>query len=232
MIPNAPPVATHGMHIDDLWDEAKGFLDGNPISTPEEAQGVAKLLDALRTARKAADEQRKLEKAPHDLAGKAVQEAWNPLLVKCDLATGTCKDVLTPWQRKLDDEQRALADAAAEEAEKLRIAALEAARGAAQSGDLSARADADDALKAAESASKTASRLDRAKPQVAGGSRAVGLRTSYGAEITDILAFSRWAWANRRTDYEAFLNDLAEREGRRGPVEIPGLTVHTIRKSA
>lgn len=229
---NAPPVATHGMHIEDLFDEAKHWLDGSGVHSPEDAEGVAKLLSAIRQARNAADEQRKTEKKPHDDAAKAVQGTWAPLLAKCDLASGACKDALTPYQMKLEDEQRAIADAARDEAERLRIAALEAATGARASGSLVDREEAEIALKSADSAFKTATKLDKATPKIAGGERAIGLRTSYETEITDYTAFARWAWAQRRIEYEAFLNDLAEREGRRGPVQIPGLIVRPIRKSA
>jgi len=231
MIPNAPPLQTIGLDIDDLYDEAKNHLDGKPIETEGQAEAVATLLDRIRKARRAADDQRATEKRPHDDAAKAIQAAWKPLLDKCDLAADTCKKALTPWQLKLEEEQRQRANearAAAEKAQREAQAALAASRG----DDLTARAEAEAKLKDADKASKLAGKLDRAKPQVAGADRAIGLRTAYRTEVTDMTAFARWAWANRREEYEAFLTDLAEREGRRGPVQIPGLIVHTIRSAA
>lgn len=231
MIPNAPPVESHGLHIDDLFDEAKNHLDGKRIETEGQAETVAALLDSIRTARKAADEQRADEKRPHDDAAKAVQTAWRPLLDKCDLASDTCKRALTVWQVAKEEAQRA-------EAEQARVAAearqreAQAALAAAQGDDLAAREEAARLLTEASKASKAADRLDKAKPQVAGGSRNVGLRTSYRAEVTDYTAFARWAWAQRRAECEAFFTDLAEREGRRGPVQIPGILIHTERKAA
>jgi len=229
MIPNAPPVETHGLHINDLFDEAKHWLDGDGIKSESEAEGVAKLLDAIRQARKAADEQRKVEKAPHDAAAKAVQEAWTPLLAKCDLAAGAAKDALTPWQRAKEAEQRAEAEKARAEADRLALAAQEAF---AAGGGLEALEEAERLLKEAARAEEAAAKLDKAKPQVAGGSRAIGLRTSYRAEVTDYTAFARWAWAHRKEEYESFLNDMAAHEGRGGPVSIPGMIVHAERNAA
>jgi hypothetical protein len=230
-IPNAEPLQTHGMNIEDLFAEAKNWLDGEPIATPEQADAVGKLLDMIRQARKAADEQRKVEKKPHDDAGKAVQEAWNPLLVKCDLALSTCKSALTPWLEAVEARQREEADRARQQAADSQRAA-QAALQAAPSTDLTARADAEMLLEEASRSEKAAAKLDKARPQALGESRAIGLRTFYRAEVTDYTAFARWAWTTRRAEYEAFLNDLAEREGRRGPVTIPGLLVHTERKAA
>lgn len=231
-IPNTLPVHAHGLHIDDLFHEAKNWLDGSGVSSAADAEGVAKLLDAVRQARKAADEQRKVEKAPHDAAAKAVQEAWVPLLAKCDLVAATCKEALNPWQRKLDDEQRAIAEAANAEAERLRLVALEAAQGAAQTGDLSAREIADDALKAAETARKVASKADNAKPQVAGGSRAIGLRTSWIAELADARAALTHYMKVDGDELKAWILAKAQRDVNNGAREIPGILVRSERNAA
>lgn len=228
---NPPPVETHSLHIEDLYDNAKGILDGAGVQTEADAEMVAKLLTTLREARKAADEQRAIEKKPHDDAGKAVQTAWKPLLDKCDLAASVCKQALTPFQVRKEAEQRAIADAARKDAEERQAAATAALR-ASSATDLAAREEAEQLLKQADRATKDAARLDKARPNIAGGGRAIGLRTSYRAEVTDLLALGKWAWTHRRADYEAFLIDLAERESRNGPVSIPGVIIHTERKAA
>ncbi len=228
-----PPVETHGMHINDLFDEAKNFLDGAGVKTEADATAVGSLLDQLRQARKAADEQRKVEKAPHDAAGKAVQVAWTPLLAKCDLAADAAKKALTPYLEAQEAAQRAAAQAARDEADRQAQVAQDALRATA-GDDLAAREQAEALLKDARRADRDATRLDKARPLAATGGRSVGLRSTYVAEITDSTAFARWAWANRRAEYDQFLNDLAEREARAtgAATTIPGILIHTERKAA
>jgi colicin import membrane protein len=219
------------MHIDDLYDEAKGILDGAGVQSDADAEMVAKLLDMARQAKKAADEQRTVEKKPHDDAAKAVQSAWKPLLDKCDLVADTCKKALAPFLTAKEAAQRAEAARIAAEAEEARAAAL-AARQAAAPDDLTAREEAERLDTVAGEAEKQAARAERAKAHATGGSRAVGLRDAYSAEVTDYALFSKWAWANRRADYEEWLSELASQEAKRGPVTIPGIIIHTERKAA
>lgn len=229
---NAPPVIEgHRINIDDLEAEAENFLDGQPIENDGQAEAIARILDHARKAWKAADEQRKDEKRPRDEAGQAVQDAWNPLLKRAKHVETAARAAQTVWLNKKDAELRAAADAARAEADRLRKGA-EAAKAAADPSDLSALRVATARLEVASRAEKAADRADKQKAQVAGGSRATGLRTSYRTEVTDMTAFAKWAWATRREEYEGFLKDLAEREGRRGPVSIPGIIVHTERSAA
>lgn len=232
-IPNAPAVETHGMHINDLYDEAKGILDGAGVQSEADEAMVGKLAGMAREAKKAADEQRAIEKRPHDGAAKAVQAAWKPLVDKCDRIADTCKAALQPWliakqeaQEVAANEARLAAEAAQSEAQ----AALAAAKG----DDLGARDEAERLLKEAGKASKDAARLDKARPLAATGGRSIGLRSHFRAEITDATAFARWAWANRREEYQQFLDGMADQEVRAtgAATTVPGLLVHTERKAA
>lgn len=225
------PIDAFTTDIDDLFDAAAQFLDGEPISNEGQAEAVAKLLDDLRKARKGADDQRAVEKKPHDDAGKAVQALWKPLLDRCDLAVATAKSALAPYIAAKEAEQRAIADAARKEAERLADEARQASI-AARGDDLTAQATVEAKLAAAEAAAKVANKADKAKANVAGGARAVSLRSSYRAEIENYVEFSRWAWVHRRADYEAMLIELANVEVRHGPVNIPGLNIITERKAA
>jgi hypothetical protein len=149
---NPPPVEAHGMHIDDLYATAADFLDGQPVENQGQAEALGKLLAAFREARTGADEQRKIEKKPHDDAGKAVQAAWNPLIEKCERAEKIAKNAIGAWQLKLEAEQRTAAVEAARVAEAERAAA-QAARDAAQGSDrLSDAEEAEAALKRAKDA--------------------------------------------------------------------------------
>src|SRR3546814_11674822 len=104
------------------------LLDGEPIKAQGQADAVGKLLDMIRQAKKAADEQRVIEKKPHDDAAKAVQTKYKPLIDKCELAASVAKKALVPWLEHLEAEQRADAERKRKEADEARQAALEAER--------------------------------------------------------------------------------------------------------
>src|SRR3546814_9872806 len=91
-----------------------------------QADAVGKLLDMIRQAKKAADEQRVIEKKPHDDAAKAVQTKYKPLIDKCELAASVAKKALVPWLEHLEAEQRADAERKRTEADEARQAAHEA----------------------------------------------------------------------------------------------------------
>lgn len=209
-------------HINELIEQANQFLDGNPVATDGQAEDVSRLLNMLRKASNDADEARKAEKRPHDDAAKAVQAKWKPVLDNADLAVTTCKRALEPFLLRKQEEQRAAAEAARLEAEQKAAAAREAAENVSQA-DLGALTTARDLTEAAMAAEKAARRAENAKPQVRGGERATGLRTSYNAQILDPIAFGKWAWEHRKEEYVAFLTSLAIRECRHGP--LPGVRI-------
>lgn len=229
-IPNARPLQAIGMNIDDLFDEAKGWLDGTAIETEEQASEVGKLRDMIRDAEKAAKAAKATEREPYASQVKAIDADWKPVLDKAELAKRACNNALAPFIVAKEKRQRAEAEAARAEADRLAQEARDARAGA--DGDLARLSAGETMLKAARDADAAAGKLEKAKPQVAGGNRAIGLRTTYRAEVTDYTAFARWAWLHRRTEYEAFLVELADREARRGPVSIPGVTIRTERKAA
>lgn len=225
-----PPFDAFSLHIEELIENAKQFLDGQPIETQGQADEVGKLLDMIRTAKKDADKERAAEKKPHDDAAKAVQQRWKPLLDRCDIAADTAKKALVPWLEGLEAQQREEAAKAREEAEKARQAALEAER-AASAANLEAIERVELARKEADQAERAANRADKAKAHATGGSRAIGLRSYWVHEITDAVAFARWAWTHRRTELLAALDVIAKHEAT-GPKNIPGLTIHEQRRAA
>jgi hypothetical protein len=218
--------------IGDLIDEARGFLDGEPITTQGQADEIGKLLDMIRTAKKDADNERAAEKKPHDDAAKAVQTKWKPLIDRCDIATDTAKKALIPWLEHLEAEQRAAAAKAREDAEAARLAALEAERAATASADLEAAERANAARKEADVAQKQANRAEKAKAHAAGGSRAIGLRSYWIAEITDRRELLAHYMRTRATDLEVWLQDQAQKDVNAGIRAIPGVLVKEDRRAA
>lgn len=229
---NQPPTPFDALkaHIDDLDLEARNYLGGEPISTEAQAAAVSRILDDARKAVKAADEARKDEKRPHDEAAKAVQAKWQPLIGDAELVAATAKKALAPYLEAQEAAQRAVAEEARQAAEEAAEKARQAAQAAAPD-NLAGQATARILQENAAAAAKQAKRLDKTRAHATGGERAVGLRTYYEAEITDPVAFIRWAWTHRQTDVTAFLQDLAATEARSGPRDIPGLKMTPQRKA-
>lgn len=230
---NAPtPFDLLSEQIENLRVEAGNWLDGAGVTTEADAENVSKLLDLTRKAQKEADSARVTEKKPHDDAAKAVQAKWKPLIDRCDIITDTAKKALTPYLRRVEAAKQEAARIAREEAE----AAERAAQAAfAQSGptDIEMREEAERLAKAAKSAEALASKMEKDKAHATGGDRAIGLRTSYRAEVTDMTEFARWAWVNLRDDIEAALLEIARKKFSRAAVTPPpGITIHEERNAA
>lgn len=227
-----PPYEAFSLHIEELIENAKQFLDGEPIANQGQADEVGKLLDMIRTAKKDADKERAAEKKPHDDAGKAIQAKWKPLLDRCDIATDTAKKALVPWLEKLEAEQRAAAAKAREEAEAARLAALEAERAAKASVDLEAAERAEQARKDADIAQAQANRADKAKAHAAGGSRAIGLRSYWIAELVDPVAALKHYKQAQPELLKAWLLEQAQKDANAGKRTIPGFAINEDRRAA
>ncbi len=212
--------------IDGLYTEAKNWLDGSGVNSQADADGVSKLLDAARQAKKTADEARKEEKRPHDDAGKAVQEKWKPVIEKADLVADTCKAALKPYLEKLEQAKRVAAEAACREAKEKMERAAEAVRKAHENeGNLAERETAEIMLKAAKFAEGQATKAENDKARANGGSRAVSLRSVWKPVIANAREAARHYWVERRPEMETFLVGLAETDVRYGIRQIPGFDV-------
>lgn len=204
--------------IDGLFEEAGHWLDGSGVNSPEEEDGVEKLLDALRKAKKAADTCRKIENEPFDKGKAEVQARYNPILSKADMAADVCKKALAPYRQRIADEKAAIAEEARKAADEKRRAAEVALR-SSQVADLAGRAEAEALLADAKKAERTASKADKA------ATTGTGLRTTYRTELTDASAAARHYWAARRLHMESFLLQLAKSDVSTGSRSIPGFTI-------
>lgn len=225
-------------HIDDLYLEAKNWLDGQPIDSQAQADEVGRLLGLIREAEKAADEQRRKENEPHDKAKAEVQARYAPLIAdtkavrgKTVLAAEACKRALAPWLEKVEAEKRAAAEAARREAEEKARIAAEAARAAAGTADLEALEQAEAMVKEAKQARTDANRADNDRAHAAGHGRAVTLRTHYTPVLTDGVTALMHFYGTRKEEIEGFLTRLAEAEVRAGKRQIPGFIVNEERRA-
>jgi len=217
--------------ITDLYDEAKGWLDGEPVASEGMAEGISKLLNMIRAAKKKADEARKVEKKPFDDGAKEVQERYNPLLKKADLAADACKKALAPWLEQQEAEKRAAEAEARRIAEEKRREAEEAIR-ASKVDDLEAREAAEEKLKDAKKAEATANRAAKDTAKASGGvGRAVSLRTEHEPELVSGVEAARHYWNTNRAEMEAFLLEMARKDVRAGKRSIPGFTITEVKKA-
>jgi hypothetical protein len=228
LLANAPadPATLFREEIDDLLLEARNYLDGEPIANETQADAVSSLLNRLRRVSKDADDARKVEKKPHDDAAKAVQAKWTPIIAKADLAASTAKEALAPWLRAVEEKQRAEAEAARAEAERLAQIAAEAH---ARADDLQSAEDAERLLKAADAARKDAAKADKAKAHAKGGERAVGLRSVWTPTLTDACAALKHYRERQPELLKQWLVEQAERDVRAGARSIPGFDVTEAR---
>lgn len=209
-------------------EAAQRYLDGQPIENQAQADDVGLLLGKLREARKGAEEQRVIEKKPHDDAAKAVQAAWVPLLDRVALAEKVAKQALAPFLAAQEAiAQTAAAKAREEAAEKLRAA--QEAMSILHPANLAAREVAERLLKDAGKADRAATKAEKAKPMAAGLGRAVGLRSKWIAVLVDSVAALKHYREHQGPALRDWLTEQAQRDVNAGARTIPGMTINEER---
>lgn len=233
---NRSPFELSQETIEDLYAEAKLWMDGQLIASQEHADDVQRLMRLIQAAEKEADERRKEEAKPHDDAKAEIQTRYNALIGntktvkgKTVLAIEACKKALAPWLRKVEEEnQRKAEEARQAAAEKLRLA--QEAMQARQTLEDAERAEA--LAKEAKQAEADARKAGNAKAAAKGEGRAVTLRDYYSAEVTDFTAFARFIWTDRPDDMRAFLASKATQLVDAGLRDLPGVKVNHDRRPA
>lgn len=225
------PFEMSEVEIGDLYAEAKNWLDGEPVSSQMQADGLSKLIDDLRKAAKLADERRVDENRPFDEGKAEVQARYAPLIAdtksvkgKAVLAIDMAKKTLAPWLQKLEDEKRAAAEAARKIADEKARIAQEALR-ASQVDDLAKREAAEALIREAQKAEAKAVFAEGDKAHAKGGTRAMGLRSVWRAEMVDGRAAAGHYWQTRRAEVDAFFQGMADADVRAGKRDIPGFNI-------
>lgn len=234
--PDPTPFDLSRKEIEDLFSEACNWADGSPIENQAQADAVAKLRDDIRAAEKRADERRIEENKPFDDGKAEVQSRYAELIAntkskkgKTVLAMEALNKALAPWLKKLEDEKLAAAKKAREEADRLAAIAYQKLRDARASEDLEAREQAETLVAEANKAETFASRAENDKAHAKGSGRAVGLRTTYRPEITDMQAFARFVWKNHFGDLSDALTVIAGKLVSRNIHTMDGVVVHEDR---
>jgi len=225
------------VHIDDLLVEARNWADGTVIETQAQADDLSRLIEDLRLAISAADEARIAEKAPYDLKVAEIQERYNALIADnktlkgtAVVATATLKATLKVFLDAEEAKRAAAAEVARAAARKAEEDALSALRAAGPT-NLEAREEAEVLVVAARQANTAAARTENARPQARGGSRAMGLRKTYTAEVTDPRALLLHYWGTKdvpgvnRDPLLACLKQMAQQDVDWKVHTIPGVAV-------
>lgn len=218
---NQPPEVALFQEIDDLYEEAKNFADGEPIDSEALHDTMTELRDRLHKAGVAAEVLRKEAVKPHDEAKAAIQAVYNPYVKDKTgkVALGKAAiDVLTgAWRKKVADEKAAEAARIAKEAEAARAAAQAAIQ--ASSGNLAAREEAEELLADAKRIEKTARRSEKA------ATVGTGLRTVWLAVLEDPEKALDWAYGRAADEFIAVAQRNADECVRAGLRQVPGFRV-------
>lgn len=210
--------------IEDLYHEAKLWLDGEPVTTQEQADALNTLQSRIREAAKEAEKARKAEAKPFDDGKAEVQARYKPIQNRADEADAAVKAALRPYLLELDRRQQEAARLAREEAARKQQEAMEAMR-QRDAANLAEREEAEQLVKEAKAAKEAARKAGQAKAHAKGEGRATGLRTVHCAVMIDPKEAAAWVWVERRDDLMVFVQDLADKAVRGGARTIRGFDV-------
>ena len=214
--------------INDLYDEAKQWLDGEPVTTQDQADALNTLANHIREAHKEADQMRKEEAKPFDDGKKAVQERYNPLIQKgkgkTELALNAVKSALKPYLLELDRIQQEAAQKAREEAEQAERDA-QAAMQHRDPSNLEQQEEANRLAEQAKAAQQVANKASNAKAHAKGAGRATGLRTRTKVSIANEREAAGWAWKHDREALMIFVLTQAEKAVRNGAQSLEGFSI-------
>jgi len=222
--PEPTPFEAVASEINDLYGEAKLWLDGEKVTTQEQADALNTLEGRVRKAAKLAEENRKAEAKPFDDGKAEVQARYKPVLSKTDDAIAAIKAALKPYLLELARQQEEAARIAREEADHKRAEAL-AAVAAREDDNLESREEAERKIADAKAADEAARKAANAKAHAKGDGRATGLRTVKRAVMVNEHEAAAWVWMNRRAELMEFTQGLADKAVRAGATEIKGFIV-------
>lgn len=217
--PEPTPFEAAAEKVDLIMMEASHLLDGTAVDSQDGADYADRVLDDLRAVSKTVESAHKVEKEPHLLAGREVDERYRPLREQVKRAIEGCRAALAPWRQKQERIKQEEAAKAAAEADAKRRAAEEALR-ASKVNDLAEREAAEALMKDAKKAEAAAKRADKA------ATAGLGLRTEYRAVLIDGAAAGRHYWLTRPDEFRDLMQRLADADVRNGRREIPGFEIH------
>ena len=210
--------------IEDLYDEAKQWLDGEPVSTEDQASALNTLQSRIRDAAKDAEKNRKDEAKPFDDGKAEVQARYKPIIAKAEQADSAVKAALKPYLLALAKKQDEEAQRARLEAMVKQQQAIDAMR-ARQADNLQSREEAERLVREANEADAAANKAEKAKAHAKGEGRATALRTVHRAVMIDNKEAAAWVWVEHNSELMEFVQSLADKAIRAGKRSIRGFNV-------
>ena len=226
---NRTPFELAKESLEDLYAEAKQWLDGSPVTTQEEAAALNTLQTRIRETAKEAEKQRKAEAKQFDDGKAEVQARYKPILALADTADAAVKSALEPYLKALERKQQEEARIAREEANRKTQEALEAMRNR-DAANIESREAAEKLLEDAKKAERDASKAEDAKAHAKGEGRATGLRTVWVATMIDQSAAAKWVWNERRPELMTWIQDQADKAVRAGARKIEGFNIEAEKR--
>jgi hypothetical protein len=224
---NTPPTPFDDIQgeINDLYSEARLWLDGEKVETQDQADALNTLSAQIKHAAKTAETLRKETVKPIDDEKKAIQAQFNPLKAKTEQAIDCIKQALKPFLIELDRQQQEAAKIAQQEADEKQRLATEAM--IASRDNLEAREAAERLAKDAKKSAADANRASKQKAHAGGEGRAVGLRTVTKVSIADEKLAARWVWLDpaEREQFMVYVLDRAQKAVRAGVTKIDGFNI-------
>jgi hypothetical protein len=228
---NNPPVRMYDVLVDEAIDKEVATADEwvtmvPRIETIDQANCAKDAIDRLNDLWDKYEAERKAEKKPHDEAAKAVQKRWMPRLHKIDLSRVVLIGLRNGWLDR-EDERLARERAAAESqaVARAQIAAKLAREAEEAKNPVSAKIAAEAAAERAQTAAAVFAAIpDRARVKGSYDRPAASLRTTWYAEITDVIKAARYF--RDRPVLKDVLTNLASalaRSGMRNPPDGPGI---------
>lgn len=218
--------------INDLYDEAKNWCDGEPVTTDEQEKAVSDLMALIRDAERRADDLRKKEVKPLDDAKKAIQDKFNELIGKNKSVTGltvlaleTCKKAVEPYRQKKAAEAAEKARIERERAAEAERIAQEELRKAQASADLEQREKAEALIQEAKAAERDAKRANKA------ATSGLGLRRSYRAEVINYTQAAQYFWRINPMPFHELIDKLAQQHASNNGGPVDGVIIHEDRKA-
>lgn len=216
---NNPPEAVE-IFKERLDRLAENIAAVDVIESEEQNAAAADLVNVARNLAKEADAERAELKKPHLEAGRAVDQAFKPIVDRAQDVTKPLRVKMAAFikeqKRKADEEARKLR----EEAER-KAAEAEALKDDDLVGDIVAE-EAAEAKTDAAVAKVKAKQASQARGQ---GGRAMSVRTTYDVEVTDAVALvENFKGTQAVID---LCTDLARRQVRamKGDISLPGIQV-------
>jgi hypothetical protein len=242
---NQPPVEPSefdklASRLNDLWNDAKDYLDGAAVTTKGMAEDVANIKDLTLEVETKLKALRAEESKPHNDALTEIAARYNPLIADLKGVTGksvkikrTAKAALEAYLDALEAEKERIAREAREAADRAAQEAQEALR-ASSPDNLVEREAAEQLLTDAKHLAADASRAEKDKATIGGTfGRATSRITVYSIEIVDPIKFGGWLWKNRNAQYLEWMQVVADglvRFGDHAEDEFPGCVVKSERR--